>query len=130
MIGRDPEDGAPDANDLPVTESRLAAAVPLVLSLTEITADDFPQVQGAALGILADACEVPWQEIQDAVLHRMMPVGFTMKALQLMALLAYRAGAFALVARAEAGGDPPRVDEDGRLDPAEIVAYLREIAEP
>ena len=110
------------------TDEMLAAAVPFVQVIaTEFQASDFPQAQGMALDIIAEAVGYDFEQVKECVEQMgMVPVGFAMKSLQLLAILAYRAGAAALVMGDEDGG----YSDDDQPDPADVIEVLRLICDP
>ncbi len=106
----------------------LAAAVPFVQVIaTEFEAADFPQAQGAALDILAEAVGYDFDEVKDCIFESdTIPVGFAMKGLQLLALLAYRAAAAALIM----GDEDGEYSDDDQPDPTDVIDVLRLICDP
>ena len=106
----------------------LAAAVPFVQVIaTAFKASDFPQAQGMALDILADAVGHDFDKLKDCIFESgTLPVGFVMKSLQLLALLVYRAAAAALVM----GDEDGEYSDDAQPDPADVIDVLRLICDP
>lgn len=109
------------------SDEMLTAAIPFVQVIaTEFEASDFPAAQGMALDILAEAVGYDFEEVK-ATLEAtgMVPVGFAMRGLQLLAILAFRCAAVA-----EFLCNEDDYDEQDEI-PAELaLSMMRIIFEP